>query len=59
MKRTYHSPFVEIISTDLQYALLQESDFTKMDIDTETVIPGQIDDGNKLVNHNILWDEYE
>ena len=59
MKKIYQSPFVEVIATDLRYALLQESDNTKMDIDTETVIPGQIEDGNKLVNRNNLWDEDE
>ena len=59
MKKIYQSPFVEVIATGLRYALLQESDNTKMDIDTETVIPGQIEDGNKLVNRNNLWDEDE
>ena len=59
MKRIYQSPFVEVIATDLQNALLQESDQTKMIVDTETIIPGQIDDGNKLVNVNHLWDEDE
>ena len=59
MKIIYQSPFVEVIATDLQNALLQESGETKMIVDTETVIPGQIDDGNKLVNINSLWDEDE
>ena len=58
MKKTYQSPLVEVVTTDLQHTLLQESD-TKMIINTDVIIEGQIEDGDKLVNFNNFWDEEE
>lgn len=58
MKKTYQSPLVEVVTTDLRYTLLQESD-TKMIINTDVIIEGQIEDGDKLVNFNNFWDEEE
>lgn len=37
--------------------MLQESDEEKMYVDTEEIIHGPIEDGNKLGNSSSLWDE--
>ena len=57
MKRTYQSPSVETVASNLRHALLQESDEEKMYVDPNTIIEGPIEDSNKLGNSSSLWDE--
>ena len=56
MKRTYKSPFAEVIATDLQYALMQGS--KGMKVNTDVIIEGKIEDEDKLSNGG-LWDYEE
>lgn len=57
MKRTYQSPSIETVASNLRHTLLQESDEEKMYVDTDEIIHGPIEDGNKLGNSSSLWDE--